>query len=392
MIGRRLALNGAGAAAGLVLVALFAEGWARNKAEFRGSHKQRWDHPRAGRIYVPGSEVRHTNMLDFWTVSRVNRWGFLDRDRPGPSPGQPIPGPSCRVAVVGDSFVEAMEVPVSDKMQVRFEEMARERLPTLRVATAAYGRGGTGQISQLGFYDEFISKTAPHVVVLAFAHNDFDDNFISFQPAGNHVFVRARQTDDGTVELRHPMPSRERTPAPSPPPLVALASRIERVSYAFAMLRAKLWALSNPSPSPHRPCATMSREHFGDLPDPRSQPPSPQELSQPCGEAVRRTGLALDLWKAHALRDDFVLVILAVHVMGTSGDVRFETMSDLATAREIPVVDQHAHVLRRNGRIREAHWPHDYHWTPAGHQWAAEALLEWLQQNQDVCAPGAKGQ
>lgn len=175
MIGRRLALNGAGAAAGLVLVALFAEGWARNKAEFRGSHKQRWDHPRAGRIYVPGSEVRHTNMLDFWTVSRVNRWGFLDRDRPGPSPGQPIPGPSCRVAVVGDSFVEAMEVPVSDKMQVRFEEMARERLPTLRVATAAYGRGGTGQISQLGFYDEFISKTAPHVVVLAFAHNDFDD-------------------------------------------------------------------------------------------------------------------------------------------------------------------------------------------------------------------------
>ena len=30
-------------------------------------------------------------------------------------------------------------------------------------------------------------------------------------------------------------------------------------------------------------------------------------------------------------------------------------------------------------------WPNDAHWSPQGHQWAAEALLEWLRGNQGAC-------
>lgn len=58
---------------------------------------------------------------------------------------------------------------------------------------------------------------------------------------------------------------------------------------------------------------------------------------------------------------------------------------------EIPIIDQYDHTFRRGGKIADAHWPHDGHWNPIGHQWAAEALLEYLQRHPEICdRPGAK--
>ena len=76
---------------------------------------------------------------------------------------------------------------------------------------------------------------------------------------------------------------------------------------------------------------------------------------------------------------------LATYRMGKPGDRIFDRLHDLAEARGIPVISQRAWIERRGGDVRDAHWPHDGHWSPIGHQWAAEALLEHLKQNQDVC-------
>ena len=35
--------------------------------------------------------------------------------------------------------------------------------------------------------------------------------------------------------------------------------------------------------------------------------------------------------------------------------------------------------------VEDAHFQHDSHWNAAGHQWASEALLEYLKQNQEIC-------
>lgn len=40
---------------------------------------------------------------------------------------------------------------------------------------------------------------------------------------------------------------------------------------------------------------------------------------------------------------------------------------------------------RWSWELEDAHWRHDTHWNIAGHRWAAEALLEWLKDNEDVC-------
>ena len=64
-------------------------------------------------------------------------------------------------------------------------------------------------------------------------------------------------------------------------------------------------------------------------------------------------------------------------------------MSAMAEERGIPVIDQAALVRRQGAELRDAQFPHNGHWSPAGHQWAAEALLEYLKENQDICRGSA---
>ena len=363
---RVVVFNLAGVAVGLSVLALAAEGWTRSKAEFgRRKRMQLYVHPTAGQLYLPGSEARFTNMLDFWTVSRVNRWGFLDRPPPTNSANEP----SCRVAVVGDSFVDAREVPVSDKLHVRLEEMAHERLPALGVAASAYGMSSTGQINQLGFYDEFVSRTSPNVVVLVFVINDFFDNFPVLQAysrGDSHPdqipWITATRAKDGSFELRPPALHLKKRGSGVWDTLRYYRSRVVDSSYFLVMLSTKKAALTAAASAAKGPAAGR--------------------------EALEYTAFALDQWRARARRDGFLLVILATHTVGEHGLAVFEHLERMASARDIPVVDQFAYVMRRNSRIQDLHFAHDLHWNATGHQRAAEALLEWLERNRDACARG----
>ena len=99
-------------------------------------------------------------------------------------------------------------------------------------------------------------------------------------------------------------------------------------------------------------------------------------------EAFAFTAFGLDEFKKRTERDGAALVILATHAMSRGVLVRLEEM---AAARGIPVIDQGDYIRRQGAELRDAHWAHDCHWNPAGHQWAAEALLEYLKRNRDVC-------
>ena len=115
-----------------------------------------------------------------------------------------------------------------------------------------------------------------------------------------------------------------------------------------------------------------------------------EALSPASEEAVAYTGFALDRFKARTERDGAALAILTTYRVGQSGDIFFDRLHDLAAARGIPVISQRAWIERRGrGDARDDRWTHDAHWGPTGHRWAAEALLEWLTHNQDVCHQAA---
>ena len=81
------------------------------------------------------------------------------------------------------------------------------------------------------------------------------------------------------------------------------------------------------------------------------------------------------------------MVILATYDLGGRDSRAFRRLHALASARDIPVVSQRDYIVSRGGKVRDAHLPRDYHWSPTGHQWAAEALLEHLRRNPQICPP-----
>ncbi len=159
-------------AAGLILTGAAAETWFRLTTPFLATSSPKRFLPKVGLIFQPNAEGRWTNRLDFWTVQRSNSLGFLDREPI--SPQRAIA--SCHVAMIGDSFVEAIQIPIADKFHVRLEALAARQLPDLDITTAAFGLGNTGQINQLPFYDEFARRLRPKLLVLVFLPNDFMNN------------------------------------------------------------------------------------------------------------------------------------------------------------------------------------------------------------------------
>ena len=159
-------------ACGLGLVVVAAEGWLRLKRPFRDRAWTTSYVPGVTRVFVPHSESRWTDHKEFWQVSRANSLGFLDREPPSPE----LARAGCHVAVVGDSFVEAMEVALADRSHVLLEGMAAAQLPHLDVVTTAWGVNSTGQVQQLPMWDKWIRLWSPDLMVLLFVHNDFSDN------------------------------------------------------------------------------------------------------------------------------------------------------------------------------------------------------------------------
>ena len=102
-------------------------------------------------------------------------------------------------------------------------------------------------------------------------------------------------------------------------------------------------------------------------------------------DALQYTAFALEQFQQRADRDGARLVILASHTVTIRGTPMFERLSQMAASLDIPVIDQADYILRQDARLTDARWPHDYHWNPAGHRWAAEALLEYLEEHPATC-------
>ena len=348
----------------------------------------------------PHSELQWTNTFDYWTVSHTNSLGFLDREPPTAERA----ASSCHVAIVGDSFVEAREVPTADKVQVRLERIAAERLADWDVTTAAYGRTGTGQVQQLPWWNKWIRHRQPKLVVLVTVSNDFINNAAPMQR-----YSHARLAEDGGITLAPPEPaatrwwrtrrspwasSRDMTLAPP-----AVTGRFEVIEgWPLYMWCCRLhplgfvWRIVPPTYSTvwlrTRWVVAMDRlagPRDSDLLGQEGQPAASGDRPLPYDTLF--SGFALDQWKETTRQSGAFLVVLAT---SNIHDRRLSSvLNTLAAARRIPVVSQWEYIVRRGGALSDAQWPKDWHWSPQGHQWAAEALIEWLGANPAVCRRGA---
>ena len=388
--------------AGGLLIFAFAEAWFRLTKPF---HELGWrpTHfaPGVGLLQEPGITKRLQNGFGEWAEIRANSLGFLDREPPEPERA----AQSCHIALLGDSFVEATQVPIADKFQVRLENLAAQELPRMNVTTSAFGVTGTGQVSQLPLWDEYAKRLAPKVLVLVFVPNDFTGNSkllmsLDLGSDPDHMpYAYAEKTANGAIELRPPDPNWRSLPVAADTPFPVAASRfLSRRSLFYRYLTVKFSLLGDKhaewsSTFQERMARLRQRPHYESAFQGweaengwHTQLLAVSENPPPVfKEALEFTGFALDEFKRRADRDGARLVILATHHVGDERNPFRTTLDDLASSRGIPVLSQYDHILRQGGAIEDANWPYDSHWTPAGHQWAAEVLLDWLQQNPAIC-------
>ena len=408
---RIAAWNIALTAAGLALIAAAGELWLRAQPniKFSDSHRPIIFVPDVGVLLSPNAFVHHGNGLDYWQTARVNSLGFLDREPLSPQDA----AASCHVAVIGDSIVEANEVPIADKLPVRLEEVAAARQPALDITASAWGRRKTGQVNQLPWYDRFARALRPNLIVLVFVNNDFTDNSAVLQallwPRAHperSPYASAYKLADGSIKLRPPHPSFASPDVPELNGIIGRGadftgpalSRVLSVSYFANWINAK-WTVLSYEPVGYAGVAERARE-LSQLPCCRNildgwTPEGKkvavrhmfreESLPPVFQDALDYTGFALDEFKARAERDGAALVILSVHTMNTRGDPAFDRMSAMAQERGLPVINQYEYITRQGHKIEDAHFKHDTHWNANGHLWAAEALMEWIERNQDVC-------
>ena len=385
--------------------------------------------PGVGRLVRPGAEVRHTDLREFWTVSRANGLGFVDREPIGPRRA----AESCHVAAIGDSFVAALEVPIADKFHVRLEELAARTLPGLDVTTSAWGVRETGTIAQLPFYDVYARRLKPKILVLVVYGNDFRDNAplhaayqIGWDP-DRHPFVTAVQAENGEMTLRPPsadgaakMPRlAKRLPNPPDPWWMRTVRRARGDSFLAKYLWSQRWRVLHRRPPPtgywirqrelwietlrRRPDYAWILPPRGSAEerewrDPGKYAHLPHHLPRVRKYASDFTAFGIDLFKARADRDGAALVILWVaeisdpwkaealsRAVARAGRWEGEALKAMARERGVPVIDLHEDIARRGRDVRESRLKHDIHWNAAGHLWAAEALLEWIARNRHAC-------
>ena len=381
-----------------------------------------------GVIREPNAELRYADWNnDNFVVSRVNSQGFLDRE---PISAERAPA-GCHIAFIGDSFVEALEVPIADKFHVRLEEMAARELPHLGITTQAYGITGTGQINQIPFYDEYASRLNPDLVILVFFFNDFANNITAAQALNYGAdpdrmpFMSAHRDEYGALKLYLPDSEYERflLPRLQNSWYESTWKRLVRVSYFAKWLDAKglIWVDNLGRQSGE--WANMMSEYpcCEWLQDVRLWLPGidffsirdsflAEDLPPVLEESLEYTEFGIDQFKRRADRDTARLMILsATAKMGLRGDPQFDRMSAIAEAHDIPVISDYDYIVsqgskdlgnrldstvcRRSWERCYRDWRNDWegrldwatHWDAIGHQWAAEAVLEWLMANQDVC-------
>jgi hypothetical protein len=385
--------------------------------------------PQIGFLFEPGAELRYTNHLDFWASERINSLGFADREL---NPDMLHRG--CHVAFIGDSMVEAAQVPNDEKVQVVLEKKASAMYPEWHLTTSAFGYSGTGQLNQLPFYDSFVHNLRPKLVILVFAGNDFANNSSVLEALRNgwhpdhppRLFAR-RDPRTGTYRWIPIDPDwgRYLLKTETPPNSNNLRQRLfhsfmKEHSLFYGWLWRKLSPLhpdivSRLEGEPTLPeLIAMRVEALRGTDDYRRQLRDwddsynldvdavfyDEELSELFSDAVNLTGFALREFQRRIKQDGGHLVILTTSQMslprvprpGKKHDPlifrrQFMRLEAIARTLGIPVIDQYTYIVQNGGDLLTAQFRHDAHWTPQGHIWASEAVLNYLEENPQICHP-----
>lgn len=124
-----------------------------------------WKHPTNFEFFWNG---RNPYCIEFGVNVTTNNFGFRDRPWTVDAPDDTI-----RIAVVGDSFIEAIQVPLEHTAVRQLETQLARRFPDERIETMNFGVSNYGVGQYLMVYDEYVRPFRPDYVVLFASYLNF---------------------------------------------------------------------------------------------------------------------------------------------------------------------------------------------------------------------------
>ena len=192
---------------GLVLTFGMGEVFLRVAVHFAPSFKSspfRQYDPVLGISLIPNKRVTHARGC-FQGEVVTNRWGMRDRER-----SLEKPAGEFRIALLGDSSVEAVQVRPSEVMNIRMEKQLQDK-GYRNIEVLAFGVEGIGTTQELLMYQERVRQFHPDLVIVLWVDNDVMNNSSAIQPKvyGIHTWYAPYYDlqPDGSLMLR-PVESR----------------------------------------------------------------------------------------------------------------------------------------------------------------------------------------
>ena len=410
-----------------LLLMIVGESWARLNS--KGVHKSSNYWPlihdsKTGWLFKPGETVSHTNSLDFAVKSKINSLGFLDKE-----PKIFKNKNSCRVILIGDSFVEAAQVPLREKVQsLLIKDLSLDHT-TDNIDVNAFGFSGTGQINQIPFYTEKASKLNPNLIVLVFVNNDFANNSFLLESIRNNwkpdrlsrLFAKVNSQSQlqflkvypwGTDNILIPDESRENNKSLNSghSPIDSIAKYSQFVnwiinSFSKSNNEQYLSLLSSYSERiekliidyPEYNSSVIPLRKFSNKYYKKAVSKTPYnyflddgfrevEIPNVYEEAIELTRHSFSFFKEEARQNNSDIVILATY--GVDGGY-FEKLKGIANQVGIPVLSQREYLNKNKISKSKIYFQHDGHWNARGHELAANQISHYIKRN-DICKHSPK--
>ena len=314
--------------------------------------------------------------LEFLTRSRINSMGFHDTEfSVNPQPGE------IRIAVLGDSFVEGLQVPI----ELNFCNILERRLQEKFQCPVNVINAGTSSYSPLLEYLVYTKRIVflhPQIVLQVFFANDvFDDVRYStsakFDAQGRPLSVASGIpwiVVDDNRDVERSMAFREAQNR-----IMYERSLLTYLSYLAAWTKQKIgfWRLRRRFPDP-----PLSGQFFILREEPHLVD------AQKRAWDVTRSYIRLLKQECDANNAKFLLssAPIASQVFGeSSSDLFFfrgkpsladqENLSEIAAQLNVPYIDL-LPALKDSGK--KSYFALDGHWTPHGHEVVADRLYPYL--------------
>jgi hypothetical protein len=335
--------------------------------------------PRLGWLHTPGVEFVYTRD-EFSVPVSYSSAGLRDREYSVAKPAGVV-----RVAVLGDSFVEALQVPADSMLT---QQLVRCLGGAGRCEVMNFGVSGYGSCQQLALLEERVLRFDPDVVVSVYYHNDLDDN-VRFGVC-HFDSMRGLRVDEAAA-----LPWKERAAS-------GAKSILRQHSHLFVFLSSRRLGRHGASPTTlvlpptQTPAAGRSAACPGEHPTLESQLTLTQwtdaaeqafaahvaivtRMQERCRAAGVAFLVALAPTATHLEPERLREAMQARGCSWTGHDLELPhaRMRAGLGAAGVPLVDL-LPAFRLAGAAHRLFYRVDGHWNPAGHRCAARALCEAL--------------